>query len=343
MIIFRADGNPKIGAGHIMRCLSIADAAKDKGETCEFILSSEDFKDVVVRNGHKAIVLNSDYTEMDPEEILGSINDEKPSAVFVDSYFVTERYMDALHQECTGNDSKLAYIDDRCSTVFPCDALVNYNISANAGEYVRLYENANKPAFLLGTEFAPLRKEFRDQGERIVSRKARDILVSTGGADSEHFTLALIGEAKQFADYNFHFVVGMMNPDKAEIRKSASQCENIIIHENVTQMAELMRYCDAAISASGSTLYELCATQTPAVTYVLADNQIPLATGFDARKIIQYYGDIRITGKDKLARDLINAASGLADDYDQRVCISKTMRTVVDGNGAGRIIDRILG
>lgn len=39
------------------------------------------------------------------------------------------------------------------------------------------------------------------------------------------------------------------------------------------KMSELMQQCDMAVSAAGSTLYELCACGMPTITYVLADNQ----------------------------------------------------------------------
>lgn len=342
MIIFRADGNSVIGAGHIMRCLSIANTAKENGEVCKFILATDDFKETIIGNGHSVEVLNSDYTRVDSKEILEVISNEKPSAVIVDSYFVTEVDMDALRQHCNESDSKLVYIDDRCCCAFPCDILINYNVSANRNSYDKLYENTANPVLLIGTEYVPLRKEFQNQEYRGVLRNAENIIVSTGGADSEHFTLSLINEARQFVDFNFHFVVGMMNRDKAEIRKLASEHGNIIIHENVTEMGKLMKSCDVAVSASGSTLYELCATHTPAITYILADNQIPLANEFDKRGIIKNQGDIRSVGKLKLAHDLICDAVKLAENYEERERISKSMATVVDGDGAKRIVEAIL-
>ena len=125
MIIFRADGNSVIGAGHIMRCLSMANAAKEMGENCKFLLATDDFKETIIGNGHSVEVLNSDYSKVDPKEIFELISKEEPSAVIIDSYFVTENGMDALRQHCIGNNSKLVYIDDRCCCAFPCDILVN--------------------------------------------------------------------------------------------------------------------------------------------------------------------------------------------------------------------------
>lgn len=48
MLIFRADGNPDIGAGHVMRCLSIADAAD---EPCLFVAADENFSAAITGRG----------------------------------------------------------------------------------------------------------------------------------------------------------------------------------------------------------------------------------------------------------------------------------------------------
>lgn len=341
MYIFRADGNSKIGAGHIMRCLSIASSATDMGETCKFILASEDFKDVVISNGHQVEILHSDYSVLNPEEITDRLNFDTPSVVIVDSYFVTEEYMEALHISCKKANCKLVYIDDRCSSAYSCDILVNYNISADVDDYKKLYDGKNEPMFLVGTIYAPLRKEFQNQEERTILSDARNILVSTGGADPEHLTCDLVDEAKNYRDYCFHFILGMMNPDKERIRESAFGYSNIIFHENVTEMCRLMRVCDVAISASGSTLYELCATQTPTISYVIADNQIPIANSFNELGIIRNVGDIRILGNGNLSEELIRTVVDLIGNYDLRVKLSNKMIKIVDGNGARRLAEMI--
>ena len=342
MYIFRADGNSIIGAGHIMRCLAIADTAKDMGETCLFIISSDELSDRIIRNGHRVHILNSDYSRMDPNEVLLPVKENEPAAVFIDSYFVTEEFMEEVHNGCRNYNCKLVYIDDRCATAFSCDVLLNYNISADIESYRKLYAGKQEPKMLIGTEYVPLRKEFQDSNERIISNEAKDVLVSTGGTDAEHLLLSLINEARNHIEFKFHFIVGMMNPDKELIRQISEGLSNIILYENVSRIDELMRRCDVAISASGSTLYELCATQTPTITYILADNQIPLAVCFDEQGVMLNCGDIRTLGNKALARSLTDSAIRLICDYNERVQYSNKMSAIVDGKGARRIIESIL-
>lgn len=362
-IIFRADGNKYVGAGHVMRCLSIADAAVRMGKKCLFLTASADFLKTIEAHGHEAEVLHSDFRDLESEDVERIFRKYHPERFFVDSYYATAAYLGNIHRLCKKHGCTLIFLDDVQAFPYPCDVLVNYNIYASEGEYRNSYrdlyrnlyrdlyrdkdlpenDSAVLPRLLLGTEYAPLRAEFMNLPKRIVRREAKHILVSTGGADTEHLTVSLAEAAgtvkfQEDAGLTFHFVVGAMNPDRELIRRMAEGFANIVIHENVTEMAELMQSCDMAISAAGSTLYELCATQTPTVTYVLADNQRAGAAGFCDLGIMENCGDVRKLGRKELARLLVCEVVSLAKDYQKRMKIAAKMRDVVDGKGAERII-----
>ena len=341
MIIFRADGNSSVGAGHVMRCLSIADAAKQAGEKCIFITATADFEEIIVSRGFEVRVLGTDYTDMEAEDLPAVLEAYKPSALFVDSYFATENYLGSLLKYCRKKDTKLVYLDDVLSFAYPCDILINYNIYGKEADYARLYQGKQSPQLLLGTAYAPLRAEFQNRASRVIRQNANSVLVSTGGADSEHIAVELVKLAGK-NPYIFHFVIGALNTDKECIRELAKGADNIILHEAVTSMALLMESCDVAISAAGSTLYELCATQTPTLTYVLADNQIPGAEEFCAYGVMKNCGDVRNLGTKELARRLLDSAGELLGDYEKRVRIATNMQSIVDGNGAKRMINEVL-
>lgn len=338
MILFRADGNANIGMGHIMRCLSIADAAAEQGTECLFVTADETVTGQIRERGYRCEALGTDYKAMDTElprmEVL--LLHEQPTCVVVDSYYVTSNYLQQLKKY-----AEIAYIDDTASFAYPVDVLLNYNIYGEDVDYESLYRKAGQllPKMLLGPTFAPLRKEFRDMQGRVIKKCAADVFVSTGGSDPRHiaFGLAKEIEKRQISDMRFHFVLGALNQDMMAIGHIAEQCGSIVVHHGVKRMSELMRSCDLAISAAGSTLYELCATQTPTVTYILADNQQPGAEGFARRGILRCAGDWREL-RDGLFEKLLNTAEELANDYAERKRIAETMGSVVDGNGAARVI-----
>ena len=345
VIIFRADGNSNIGMGHIMRCLSIADALRGNGAKCKFLLSDEGLFEFISSRGYEAASLDSSYDIL--EEELESVKDQLRGAhaLIIDSYYVTPEYLADLHETCKENNIQLVYMDDVYAFPYECDALINYDVHATEEKYKKLYGGELFPHLILGTDYVPLREEFQNLDPRRVKEDARDVLISTGGADSEHMSLAFVKEIMSRTDENdvrFHMVIGAMNRDREELFKLTRDFENIILHENVTKMSELMCKCDVAISAAGSTLYELCATQTPTVTYILAENQITGATAFEDKGIMKNAGDIRALGAKQLANHALDEAMSLLNDYHRRTAIAETMKTIAYGDGANRIAKEII-
>lgn len=346
MILFRADGNSSVGLGHVMRCLSIADAFKNAGESCLFVTADNELHQTIKERGHKNLALGTKYDHMESElsSFVEEIEKRDIQIIFVDSYFVTEKYLRTLWQFCAKKYIILVYIDDVFAFPYPCDILLNYNIYADEGTYQKLYAGYATPNFLLNTSYEPIRAEFQNLLSREPKQEARDILISTGGSDCEHMGLEIvkaINAHTEWNDYRFHLIVGMMNEDKDEMGNLAEGKENIVLHKEVKAMSELMQSCDVAISAAGSTLYELCATQTPTITYILADNQIPGAEGFQKSDVLKCAGDIRNLGAEELAEKLLLEAVALAGNYEKRVNIASRMKTIIDGKGAERIAQKV--
>lgn len=338
MILFRADGNEKLGTGHIMRCLSIADAFRRAGKACAFVLAEDAPAELIKSRGHEVRVLGTDHRDMESE--LEKLTELIAPAelVIVDSYYVTKNYLRWLRSRV-----RTAYIDDLADFAYPVDTLINYNIYADRGLYERLYaaEEEKLPQLILGTEYAPLRPEFRQLPPVRIKEKCTDILISTGGADPVGLglkTAGYISEKCSGSPLRYHLLIGALNRDKAEIEKTAAQSENIEVHYNVARMSELIRRCDIAVSAAGSTLYEICACGVPMMTYTLADNQLPGAKGFAERGLAPCLGDLRD------AKDLspcFKLLDKLSRDFTMRSEISERMRRLVDGLGADRICSRL--
>jgi len=343
MILFCADGNPEIGSGHIMRCLSIADEANSKGQGCVFITSSDDFGPLIKRKGHKFICTDSDYRKPDAENVCKLITAYRPQAVVIDSYYIDPGFLSRVLHCNQDNEGKLLYIDDLAAFSYPCDLLLNYNIYGTEmrEKYDALYSGLSMPKVLLGTKYAPLRREFQHLQRREVSKNAKIILISTGGADPEHIAIDIAEKTSRYPDYSFHLLIGSLNPDMIRIRTAAKRQKNLTIHENVADMCGLMQSVDVAVSAAGSTLYELCATQTPTVTYVAADNQLSGADSFERHGVMKCAGDIRDKDRPLFIETLMTSAIEICRDYKQRKDMAEIMAEVVDGRGCMRIVDAI--
>ncbi len=336
MFIIRADANPSLGMGHIMRCLSIADSIKDNGKDIVFILADNSIERLITSRGYDAIILHTNYKRMESE--LDSWPELSSNAVIVDSYYVTPDYLNKLKRKI--GKSKLIYIDDLATFAYPVDILVNYNVYGPDLNYSHIYSMAKTttPKLLLGPKYTPLRTMFRGVEKNRIHKTVKNVLVSTGGSDPAHIALSLItSEPKGFT---FHFLVGALNQDKETIKRLSELYPNIIIHENVSDMRSLISSCDIAISAAGSTLYEICACGVPLITYSLADNQIPGANAFEELGLAVNIGDIRDVG-DSEAK-IITSLEMLSVNYKMRAAMGKRMQKMIDGFGADRIAKAIV-
>lgn len=334
----RADANSDIGMGHVMRCLSIADALRASNQDVIFILADDTVLPIIKTRGYEAIILNSDYKDMLSE--LPSWPKQKPDAIIVDSYFVTTSYLTSLKQR---TEAKIIYIDDLASFPYPCDILINYNAYADFKTYEKLYSPRKLPCLILGLSYAPLRSMFRNIPQREQSKVVKNILISTGGADFLHL-------AKQFLlaslppDFTYHLLIGSLNTDKDEIERLASGKSNVVLHENVSDMRSLIESCDVVVSAAGSTLYEICACGIPLITYSVADNQLPGAEAFNNLGLGINVGDIRdcISGSSVGVKMILEAVTWLSNDYKLRSEMGRRQQSLIDGHGAERIAKKVL-
>ncbi len=335
MILFRADANKEIGTGHVMRCLSIAKGFNAKGEKVLFITADHNGDELIKQNGFQSLCLESNWKAMDDEIdiIKYHLSQMHPSILVVDSYFVTQKYFSEI-----SNVVKVVYIDDFNKEMWNVDTLINYNIYSQSLDY-SIY-NDTRTELILSPKYAPLRDEFKSYPPHNI-KKVTDVMVSAGGSDPQKITERLMNNVcDNYPDIDFHFIVGALNPRLDTIKNISQNKANIVLHINEKNMSALMNKCDIAISAAGTTLYELCACGIPTITYTLADNQLMAAEQFSNKEIMLSVGDCR--NDDSFISRVEKALCNLVEDMELRKTMSNRMHSLVDGNGVERIIEKLL-
>ncbi len=336
LILFRADGNKEIGTGHVMRCLSIADAFNESGVKAAFVTADNNLKDLIEERGYQCHVLHTDFKDMKSE--LSILKRQTffaaADAIVVDSYHADDDYLLSLTRE-----KKTVYIDDY-PVKRPVDVIVNYNIYADRDEYAKIMDGS-RTLLLLGPEYAPLRREFRDIKPIVIKEWAKDILFLAGGSDPAH---AALGFAKELTGHEdgLHYIIvtGAMSDDNSRINAIAGRSGGRIeVRSNVKDMKGLMCSADLAVSAAGSTLYELCACGVPTLCYILADNQRLVAEGFKDKGAMIFAGDLR--EKESFYADLYREIISLSSDLNIRQACGKKAAELVDGNGAVRLVKKL--
>lgn len=371
LICFRTDGNSRIATGHLVRCLSIAQACGRLGMKVCFLLSDEESRlllsgflsgmaDFSPRPAIK--VLNTavfDHPEKELPEITALLGGSDTETVFfVDSYYVTENYLLALRPL-----AKTVYLDDLQLFDYPVDLLINYDVLTESSLPACQAACRNAGRTLLGASYAPLREQFQS-GPAPLRETVSDVLVTTGGSDPFHFCLLFLRTLRNltidsgagcmqglssFPSTVFHIVAGKLNTDVRELHVLADGLPFLKLHENVTDMAPLMRACDLAVSAAGTTLYELCALGIPAISFTMADNQLTAAEAFADAGAVPCAGDIRvnpenvieailhfITDMSDCRRNPEGPVSG-SSSLSSRKAARSAMIRLVDGRGSMKI------
>lgn len=182
----------------------------------------------------------------------------------------------------------------------------------------------------MGTEYTLLRDEFLQLPEKEINLEVKDVLITLGGSDLKNLSCKITKKIiEDHPNVTINVVVGPLFMDIIRELESLDNTGRIIVHTNA-KMSCLMQNCDIAISACGSTLYELARCGVPIIGVVVADNQVLLAKKMDSIGVI------------KKARDVEAILGCITNmDYTERVKMSRNARCLLDGLGAKRLGDEI--
>lgn len=337
-IWIRADGNEEIASGHLRRTLTIAEALRRQGGEVLFLLADEESRDVFLQltdgnhAGWKYMLLGCAYGDLEGElQRMGEMmRVGVPDRLLVDSYAAVPEYYERLRK--TAGSCCIACLDDLMAFDPPVDLVINYAPDTAAAE--AFYHHA--PVRLLGSQYVPLRAQFSGM-EPQIREHVGCILISTGGSDP-------FGMADAATEAVRDALERIEPAGKAELVYTAPG------HPYVSNMAALLKKCDLAVSAGGTTLYELCAAGVPAIAFSMADNQQIFARKMAAAGACTYAGDVRDPGERRLVLERIRTwvsahcaeGSGRETGLSLRRREAQRMHALTDGCGADRIAGVLL-
>jgi len=184
--VFRADADPRTGIGHVMRCLTLAEAWREEGGEAVFLGSwqSEALRGRVAAAGISFIPIAAPHPDVqDLQTTLPACREFFPPSaaprgwVVVDGYHFDPQYQLAMR----GLGVRLMVIDDTGRwPQYHADLLLNQNVTAERVAYVF----DSKTLTLRGTRYALLRRQFhrwRGWARQIPAFAKRVLLTMEGG------------------------------------------------------------------------------------------------------------------------------------------------------------------
>lgn len=331
-LLIRVDAGKDIGYGHAMRCLALAQAWQDEKGNVTFVMAMEtpSFAQRLQEEKIETIRLAAEPgSKEDAAKTIEIAKEKNALWVVVDGY-----HFDATYQQNIKDAGlRLLFIDDYGhAKYYAADIILNQNIHA-AEEF---YSNrAPYTKLLLGTNYVLLRREFlKWQGyKRDIPDLARKVLITMGGGDPENVTLKVLQALNEVEIEGLEAVavVGGSNPHYETLEKFAQTSQlPIRLEKDAQNMPELMAWADAAISAGGTTTYELAFMGVPFVVIVLAENQRPIAEGLHKNGIainVGWHKNIDLSKTKKTLSDLLLVKK-------LRSNMSQHAKVVLDGKGA---------
>lgn len=340
-LVIRADASGNIGTGHVMRTLSLAQAWQDLGGQVVMVMAESSAaidKRLEREDIHKVTVDAERGTAEDARQTLKAATSLNAAAIVLDGYKFGPEY-----QALMGSAGcPLLVVDDYShQSEYHADYILNQTVGMTPEPYEGKTGGA---VLLLGTDYALLRREFRqfDSSGRVYPEEAKNVLVTMGGSDPDNFTLKVVEGLKAMdrRDWAVSVVVGGSNPHLNSLREAvASAGESFTLEYNVGDMSKLMCKADVAITAGGSTCWELARLGVPMIISVLVDNQRLIA-----QKLSDKGGALSLGEHAGIwPADIAEILGSLLSDRQRRMALGQRAADMIDGLGAQRVADLLMG
>ncbi|WP_448526955.1 UDP-2,4-diacetamido-2,4,6-trideoxy-beta-L-altropyranose hydrolase [Parathermosynechococcus lividus] len=340
LILFRVDSATMIGIGHLMRCLTLADALRRRGATCEFICRNHPHNsiDLVRQQGFRVYELPQAAEPTAPDDLgVGAIADaidtcqiiERcptiPDWLIVDHYGIDREWELKLRPYV----KRIFAIDDLANRPHDCDVLLDQN-DYNRGAYTQLV--LPFCLCLLGSEYSIIRNEFLISTKKIrpFNNRLSKVFIYFGSSDPYGLTLLTINSLldKDLINLEVDIIVSKDNSFFDQIKNIADDKNYNLytFHENI---CDLMNLADLGIGAGGTTAKERIATGLPSIVVSLGLDQERNCIHLSKSEKIYYLGSYLSVDTNQMRDAIIK----LKNNPDQlfRMSLNCINSYIVDG------------
>ncbi len=331
-IAFRVDASQNIGIGHLMRCLALSQELIQRNHICYFLTKVNDDILIDTIKQNNIIYQRIEAAATLKEELDFVINFSYENNI---NWIVTDHYdLDTWYtKKIKENNFKLLSVDDLAQIHYYSDIVVNQNIGL---EKIR-FSSEKYTKFLIGPKYVMMRNELLRRDEKKKENNVEKLLLTLGGSDSDNVTLEVLKSLETLDEHiEIILVVGPLNPFYYEIKRFVKNVDlKVKLIKSPKKMTDIYLESDIAISAGGTSCYELSYFGIPNIIIIIEKNQLNIAKEFDKQGISIYIGD----KKELKTEQIKEKVKELINNQSLRKRMSQNGQKLIDGLGKKRIVD----
>lgn len=336
-VIFRCDASPQIGLGHLMRCRTLAYTLRQAGVRCIMVGPKRDFRVTMDSETFDEWLTRPDWgtSRQDAENLEALAVKNFCDVAVLDDYRVDEQYQQILLKA----GLRWLQFNGKADKPLWADWVVSMSPDSDVRRY-RLMQRRSETRLLLGPRYAVLREEFLQwRAPRQIKSHACQLLLTFGGGDDRGACLACLDALRQVDIFDITILSGGCNPQVASIQAWMKQnaTHRVCLLLDDTDVARRMAEADIAVTAGGTTTFEMAMLGLPMLIVQIADNQRANAEAWERMGVAVNLGPLGSLNAGHLRDQLIM----LAGDRKLRERMSLHGREWVDGRGAKRLVQEL--
>jgi len=306
-IYFRVECTPKLGIGHFMRCISLANELIKNNKiyflhSNNFIKNYKKFGDKRIKylkiktniNVDKFRVNSKKNQILDAEEIIKLLDyNKKNNIMIVDCYSIDHIWEEKVKKKL----NKLIVIDDLANRIHNCDYLIDQTINRKKLSYIRITNSKCK--LLLGSKYSIIRRQYNKliANKKFFMNIFDRLNISFGNFDDKNLVLRALKEVNKS---NFKFKrIDVFLSKYSKYYKNVKQFRdqskiNFNLYSDTKKFPEMLSNSTLCIGAGGTTSWERCIMQVPSIVINAANNQNTIIKELKKEKLIFYAGSSKV-------------------------------------------------
>ena len=272
-VLIRCDAGGVSGLGHASRCVTLARALRRTGAEVEFVVQpgSPAGANFIAEQGFPVEISPAragDPADVDFVTARLKRTDRRPALV------LDSRDLEPAAPQAYRGAAITLCIDDELMRDLECDLLLNSHPWPSS-----VYSKRAGRALLIGSRYNLVAEAFfHSRSGRDPARDPERVLLTMGGEDPGNHTRAIIERgAEHLRSRQVDIVVGPSHPDPQSVAEAAALLlPNARLHHAPSGLADLVAGADIALTAGGTTCYELAAARVPMAAVAIEPHQCPL-------------------------------------------------------------------